>query len=140
MTSPAPSAARGRSTRQKQAVERALNELDDFVSAQQLHTHLVESGERISLATVYRALQQQAEAELVDVLRTDDGESVYRRCADDGHHHHLVCRQCWRTVEITAPNVESWAAEVAAQHGFTLPEHTVEVTGLCPQCAALTAS
>ena len=138
-TAPDPRAGRVRATRQKAAVDRALDELEDFVSAQELHSHLKDAGERVSLATVYRTLQQQLEDGTVDVLRREDGESVYRRCAAQGHHHHLVCRSCGATVELTAPPVERWAAAVAAVHGFTATDHTVEITGLCAACTAAAA-
>ena len=46
------------------------------------------------------------EDERVDMLRVDDGEARYRLCASDDHHHHLVCRECGRTVEIEGPAVE----------------------------------
>ena len=85
---PSPRAARPRATRQKAAVDRALDRIPDFVSAQELHARLQDQGERVSLATVYRTLQQQLDDGLVDMLRRDDGESVYRRCEDEGHHHH----------------------------------------------------
>ena len=64
------------------------------------------------------------------------GESVYRRCATDDHHHHLVCRQCGKAVEIAGPAVETWAQRVAAEHGFTDLSHTVEIFGLCRDCGA----
>jgi len=70
----------------------------------------------------------------VDVLRTDDGESMYRRCSS-GHHHHLVCRECGRAVEVAGPAVEKWADQVAAAHGFTDVTHTVEIFGRCPECS-----
>jgi Fur family ferric uptake transcriptional regulator len=69
----------------------------------------------------------------VDILRTDEGEAVYRRCSRR-HHHHLVCRGCGRTVEIDGPAVERWADTVAAEHGFTQVEHTLEVFGVCSAC------
>lgn len=132
---PGPRPGRPRATRQKAAVDRALDRIPDFVSAQELHARLQEDGERISLATVYRTLQQQHQDGLVDALRREDGESVYRRCEAEGHHHHLVCRVCWSTVEVTNPPVEAWAAAVAAEHGFVDAQHTVEITGVCAQCA-----
>ena len=70
----------------------------------------------------------------VDVLRTAEGESVYRRCRSDDHHHHLVCRTCGRTVELPGDEVESWAANVAQAHGFSDTTHTVEVFGVCASC------
>jgi Fur family ferric uptake transcriptional regulator len=52
----------------------------------------------------------------------------------DAHHHHLVCRACGATVEVTGPAVETWAEQVAAEHGFRDVSHTVEVFGTCPAC------
>jgi Fur family ferric uptake transcriptional regulator len=92
-------------------------------------------GESVGLATVYRNLQAMAQAEQVDVLVTDDGESIYRRCEQEAHHHHLVCRQCGRTVEFQAPRVEDWTRKIAADHGFVDVHHTMEIFGLCPEHA-----
>lgn len=122
-----------RSTRQRSAVSAALDECEEFLSAQELHSLLRSRGETIGLTTVYRALQTMADADEVDVLRQADGEAVYRRCST-GHHHHLVCRTCGATVEVEGPTVERWAEQVAAEHGFHEVEHTVEVFGTCGGC------
>ncbi|WP_460466642.1 Fur family transcriptional regulator [Calidifontibacter terrae] len=127
--------ANRRPTKQRAAVSELLGSLDDFVTAQELHTKLTEVGQKIGLATVYRTLQALAADGAVDVLRTEDGESAYRRCASDRHHHHLVCRACGRTVEVEGPTVEKWAAAVSSDHGFTEVEHTIEIFGRCADCA-----
>lgn len=127
---------RGRSTRQKRAVWAALNSLEDFVSAQDLHRILTDRGEKVSLATVYRVLQSHQEDGWLDVLRPDDGEAIYRLCERQEHHHHLVCRSCGLTVEFEAPDVENWAAGLAEEHGFTDVRHTLEIFGLCASCSA----
>ena len=123
-----------RVTRQRTAVAEALIALDDFRSAQQLHEYLRAHGDSIGLATVYRTLQSLAEAHQVDVIRTGEGESLYRRCERREHHHHLVCRSCGATVEIDGPSVESWASRVGAAHGFSDIEHTIELFGTCEAC------
>ncbi|NUP74958.1 MAG: transcriptional repressor, partial [Sinomonas sp.] len=82
-----------RVTKQKVAVSEALDDLDDFVSTQDLHRILQDRGASVSLATTYRIVQAMAEDGLLDVLRADDGEARYRRCDPHGHHHHLVCRR-----------------------------------------------
>lgn len=125
-----------RRTRQRAAIDEVLDEIDDFTSAQQLYSMLRERGSRIGLATVYRTLQTLAEDGRVDVLRTDSGEAVYRRCGINDHHHHLVCRSCGAAVEIARPAVESWTSQVAREHGYVNVTHTVEIFGLCPRCAA----
>lgn len=123
-----------RPTRQRTAVAAALASLDGFTSAQALHEALRSRGESVGLTTVYRHLQALADAGEVDALRTVDGETVYRRCAGDEHHHHVVCRSCGATVEVSGPEVEAWASAVAAQHGYTDVSHTLEVFGTCPAC------
>ncbi|MFI9118637.1 Fur family transcriptional regulator [Streptomyces bikiniensis] len=126
---------RGRSTRQRAAVSAALNEVDEFRSAQELHDMLKHRGDSVGLTTVYRTLQSLADAGEVDALRTSDGETVYRRCSTGDHHHHLVCRLCGKAVEVEGPMVEQWAEAIAAEHGFVNVAHTVEIFGTCAECA-----
>ncbi len=133
MTSTDPSSPRSeRPTRQRRAVATALESFDDFRSAQDIHELLRRNGQNVGLSTVYRTLQALADRGEVDVLRTD-GEAVYRKCGTR-HHHHLVCRSCGRTVEVTGPAVERWADAVARRHGFRDVEHTLEVFGICGGC------
>ncbi|MET8575145.1 transcriptional repressor [Streptomyces sp. NPDC005012] len=136
MTSTAGSPVRGRSTRQRAAVAQALDEVNGFRSAQELHDMLRHRGDSVGLTTVYRTLQSLADAGEVDVLRTSEGESVYRRCSSEEHHHHLVCRSCGKAVEVEGPAVERWADAIAAEHGFVDVDHTVEIFGTCAGCAA----
>jgi Fur family ferric uptake transcriptional regulator len=124
-----------RPTRQQQAVADLLAQTEDFASAQEVHARLRDAGESVGLATVYRTLQALAEAGELDVLRTDEGEAVYRAC-EPGHHHHLVCRRCGRAVEVEGPAVEAWARRVAGEHGYSDITHTLEIFGTCSRCAA----
>jgi Fur family ferric uptake transcriptional regulator len=130
---------KGRSTRQRAAVAAALAQVDEFRSAQDLHDILKHQGDSVGLTTVYRTLQSLADAGEVDVLRTHDGEAVYRRCSTGDHHHHLVCRVCGKAVEVEGPAVEKWADSVAASHGFVDVDHTVEIFGTCAECHASAA-
>ena len=74
------------------------------------------------------------------VLQSPEGESLYRACSTNEHHHHLICRNCGLTVEIEADAVERWAKDVAAQNGFTEAAHVVDVFGLCAACTATSAA
>ncbi|MGJ9414392.1 Fur family transcriptional regulator [Aeromicrobium sp. CF4.19] len=122
-----------RNTRQRRAVRSILDELEAFVSAQEIHDKLLHRGEKVGLSTVYRNLQALVDAAEVDALRSDDGEVLYRACSA-GHHHHLVCRTCGRTVEVEGPTVERWADMMAQEHGFTDVAHTLEIFGVCRTC------
>jgi Fur family transcriptional regulator, ferric uptake regulator len=125
-----------RSTKQRTAIAALLTNVDEFRSAQELHDELRRRGEGIGLTTVYRTLQSMAAAGQVDSLRNDNGEALYRRCSQVHHHHHLVCRQCGATVEVAGTEVESWATETAAAHGFSDVSHTIEIFGVCAACTA----
>jgi Fur family ferric uptake transcriptional regulator len=122
-----------RTTARRDAVREVLARSEGFRSAQDIYADLRADGSKIGLTTVYRALQAMSEAGQVDVLRTDEGEALYRRCSTS-HHHHLVCRSCGRTVEVEGPAVERWAGMVAGRHGFTDVSHTLEIFGTCSGC------
>ena len=122
-----------RRTRQRTAVDSILAGRSDFRTAQEIHDDLRQAGERVGLTTVYRTLQAMAEAGELDALRNADGETAYRRCSS-GHHHHLVCRNCGRTVEVSGRAVEKWANAVAAEHGFRDVSHDLEIFGTCDNC------
>ncbi|MFM8254264.1 MAG: Fur family transcriptional regulator [Actinomycetota bacterium] len=110
-----------------------LERVGGFASAQELYQMLRRDGDGIGLTTVYRALQSLLDDKIVDVLRREDGEALYRLCGE-AHHHHLVCRSCGSTVEIEGSSVEKWAEAVAQEHRFREVGHTVELFGLCSKC------
>jgi Fur family transcriptional regulator, ferric uptake regulator len=125
-----------RSTRQKRALAAVLEASDGFRSAQELRAELQALGENIALTTVYNQVRALAEAGELDALRSDDGETRYRRCVTGAHHHHLVCRYCGSAIEVEGPQVERWATKIGDEHGFLDVTHTVEITGTCPDCAS----
>jgi Fur family ferric uptake transcriptional regulator len=123
-----------RMTRQRRAVAAAVDDLETFSSAQAVHDILKAQGDAVGLSTVYRNLQTLADVGEVDSLRNADGEVLYRKCGTT-HHHHLVCRQCGRTVEVSGPSVEQWTQRTADEHGFSDVTHSLEIFGLCSACA-----
>ena len=120
-----------RNTRQRTAVVSVLRDMDYFASAKKIHEELTRRDYKVGLTTVYRTLQSLSDIDAVDVLHMSSGESLYRACATETHHHHLVCTECGRTVEIDGGPVERWAREVAHKHGFTLRSPS---PGTPPRC------
>jgi len=110
-----------------------LERTGGFASAQELHQILRREGDGIGLTTVYRALQSLVDDKIVDLLRREDGEAIYRLCGDN-HRHHLVCKSCGDTVEIEGGAIEKWAKSVAEEHGFREVGHSAEIYGLCKKC------
>ena len=121
-------------TRAQRAVLAALGADAAFLSAQEIHARLRNGSERVGLTSVYRALQVLADDGAVDVVRTAGGELTYRRCETAHHHHHIVCTSCGATVEVEAPALEAWVAEVARSNGYDVSAHTLEITGTCRRC------
>ncbi len=83
-----------------------LERAGGFASAQEVYKLMQREGEKIGLTTVYRSLQSLVNDKIVDVLRRDDGEAIYRLCGET-HHHHLVCKNCGETVEIEGGAIEN---------------------------------
>ncbi|MCI1915408.1 MAG: transcriptional repressor [Bifidobacteriaceae bacterium] len=121
-------------TRQRAMIVELLKDHDEFDTAQHIHEMLAENGSKVGIATVYRNLQAMAAGGEVDVLHID-GEALYRACDAQEHHHHIVCRECGKTVEIEIPGFEQWIRTHANRHGYTDIHHTVEIFGLCPECS-----
>ena len=123
-------------TKAQRAVLAVLDSAGRFMSAQDIHVRLRQDGSTVGLTSVYRALQFLADAGSLDVLRTGSGETTFRRCDSDEHHHHLVCRICGATVEVEAPGLERWLAGVGRAHEFAVEGHTLEVVGVCRRCTS----
>ena len=123
-----------RNTWQKTAVLEQLSNTDEFVSAQELHQKISQSGKKLGLTTVYRALTEMVEQGMADSLSISDGEMRYRICTPE-HHHHLICRVCGKTVEFDMPGFAELALQVAKANGFTELSHEIELFGVCKDCS-----
>ncbi len=124
-----------RATPQRVAVLEVLAEETDDATAQEIHDRLRERGRAVGLATVYRAVAALSEHGVIDTLAHRPGESCYRLCSGE-HHHHLVCTSCHRVVELGECELEEWLAGLARRHGFVATEHRLDVAGLCGDCRA----
>jgi Fur family ferric uptake transcriptional regulator len=112
----------------------ALRARAGFVSAQELHTGLLSAGSPVGLTTIYRRLPELARDGLVDVVRDERGERLYRLRPGDEHCHYLFCRACGRSVAVESGPVEHWAAAVGPSAGFQDVDHVLELHGLCDRC------
>lgn len=123
-----------RNTRQRSELLALLESVDEFLTAQEIHTLLMERGGGVGLATVYRNLAKLVDQREIDTTTTSAGEIRYRSCSKT-HHHHITCERCGKTVEIDLPDIETICASAARRHGFTSVQHTVEIVGVCKACA-----
>lgn len=104
------------------------NSADRHLKAEDIYKMLLDSGEEIALATVYRVLTQFETAGLVTRNHFDGGHAVFE--IDDGEHHdHLVDISTGRVVEFYDEIIEQRQKEIAASYGFTITEHTMVLYG-----------
>lgn len=100
------------------------------VSAEDVYKMLLDKGEEIGLATVYRVLTQFESAGLVCRHHFEGGQSVFE-LNRGGHHDHLVCVRCGKVVEFMDEVIEARQRAIAEQHGFTIEEHALVIYGVC---------
>lgn len=107
------------------------------VSAQELHEELGRRGRTVGIASVYRALDQLDELQLVHRVDLGDGVTRYEPARPDGeHHHHAVCDDCGRVDRFSDGELELRLATVAGGLGYALAEHDVVLHGSCADCRA----
>ena len=101
---------------------------DRHLKAEDVYRTLLDSGEEIALATVYRVLTQFESAGLVTRHHFDGGHAVFE--INDGEHHdHLVDISSGRVVEFYDEIIEQRQKQIAAKHNFTITEHTMVLYG-----------
>lgn len=104
------------------------------LSAEDIYKWLLEMGEDVGLATVYRVLTQFESAGLVIRHRFGEEHSVFE--LDNGHHHdHLVCIKCERVVEFVDDVIEKRQKKIASERNFRMTDHSLYIYGVCDRCA-----
>ncbi|HHX6185151.1 TPA: ferric iron uptake transcriptional regulator [Legionella pneumophila] len=103
------------------------------LSAEAVYKALLESGEDIGLATVYRVLTQFEAAGLVSRHNFEGGHSVFELSQGE-HHDHLVCVKCGRVEEFVDEIIEQRQKAIAERAHFKMTDHALNIYGICPQC------
>lgn len=105
------------------------------LSAEDVYRRLLDSGEDIGLATVYRVLTQFESAGLVVRHHFEGNQSVFE-LDEQGHHDHIVCIECGSIEEFIDPVIEGRQKIVAEEMGFAMRDHSLIIYGVCPNCRA----
>lgn len=84
--------------------------------------------------TAYRAVAALCAAKEIEAVGERSGATLYARCREAHHHHHIVCDRCGMTATADCP-VDTALSGAAARSGFVITRHQVTLYGLCPQCA-----
>ncbi len=103
---------------------------DRHMTAEDVYKSLLERGEEIGLATVYRVLTQFVNAGLAEKHHFEGGQAIFE--LDRGSHHdHIVCVQCGRVEEFVDATIEQCQNDIARKHSFKITDHSLIIYGDC---------
>lgn len=103
------------------------------LSAEDVYKALLEAGEDIGLATVYRVLTQFETAGLVTRHHFEGGHSVFELSQGD-HHDHILCVKCGRVDEFVDEVIEERQKQIADKAGYEMTDHSLYIYGVCEKC------
>lgn len=103
------------------------------MSAEDVYKVLLETGEDVGLATVYRVLTQFESAGLVSRHNFEGGHAIFE--LNEGRHHdHILCVRCGRLDEFVDETIEQRQRAIAREHGFAMTDHSLTIYGICEEC------
>ncbi len=103
------------------------------MSAEDVYKALLESGEDVGLATVYRVLTQFEQAGIINRHHFEGAQSVFE--LDQGKHHdHILCVRCGRVDEFVDPTIEERQKAIAEKFGYAITDHSLYIYGVCKAC------
>ena len=94
------------------------------LSAEDVYKVLLDHGEEVGLATVYRVLTQFEAAGLVMRHNFDSGHSVFELNSGT-HHDHMVHLDTGEIIEFQNEEIEDIQKKIAKKHGYELVEHSL---------------
>jgi Fur family transcriptional regulator, ferric uptake regulator len=127
-----------RASAPRAAVVGALAELGCSVTAKEISDHLVEGGQDVGLASIYRALELLERLRLARRVDAGEGVARYEPVEPDGaHHHHLVCDRCGEVAAFEDVELEQAIARLARRVPYAVDAHDVTLRGACPACSSV---
>ncbi|MEE9383350.1 MAG: transcriptional repressor [Nannocystaceae bacterium] len=126
-----------KSTRQRDVIARVFFAARDHVGIEDLLALSRAENPKIGYATVYRTLKLLAECGLAAVRRFGDDQTLYEVAGTTAHHDHLICVECQHVLEFENTEIEALQEKVAANFGFSLVRHRLELYGLCSKARGI---
>ena len=105
-------------------------------SAEDVYKILLESGEDVGMATVYRVLTQFETAGIVNRHHFETGVSVFE-LNRGGHHDHILCVRCGKVSEFLDEIIEQRQREIAEEAGYEMTDHALYIYGVCKECRVI---
>lgn len=116
-----------------QILEKSVNH---HLSAESIYKILIEMGEDVGLATVYRVLTQFEMAGIIEKHNFAGGHAIFELSQDE-HHDHLVCLKCGKVEEFLDEIIEQRQEKIAKKANFKMTDHALNIYGICQNCVLL---
>lgn len=107
------------------------------LSSEEIYDIVRVSSPDIGLATVYRTVQLLVDMDVLSKLNLDDGFVRYELCdhtEDQHNHHHLICSECGKIIEVREDLLESLEQEIEKKYAFLIKDHKLKFFGICETC------
>lgn len=126
-----------RLTRERAIIVDEVFASHEHFDAEQLVGRLVQrtDGSRVSRSTVYRALAELEKAGLLRKVARSNDREIYEHDYGYPQHDHLICKKCGELTEFQNPELKEILQQVAADYGFRMEGHRLEVSGICANCS-----
>jgi Fur family transcriptional regulator, ferric uptake regulator len=123
-----------RMTGQREVILNEFLRTEGHQSAEDLTVAVKRRDRTIGHATVYRNLRIFVDSGIAREVGFGDGVTRYEHKVGHGHHDHLTCRRCGKTIEVISPEIEELQEKLAQDHDFLITGHVMNIYGLCAQC------
>lgn len=122
-------------TPRRQEVMSCLGDEESYLSADEVWSRIKPRLGSIGLPTVYRILDELAEAGVVTRIFLSDRKQYYFLCANQGHHHHFVCDSCRRVEDVAHCGLDGVSRDIAKRSGGRVTSHILQINGICGSCS-----
>lgn len=123
-----------RLTPQRHAVLKVIAGSHDHLTPAEIHERVRQDYPAIGLVTVYRLINLLSDLKLICRVNLNGESQSYLMRRPTGHHHHLICSQCGRTVDFTGCDMVDLEARLSRETGYVIEGHLLEMHGRCPAC------
>ncbi|MCG8401945.1 MAG: transcriptional repressor [Firmicutes bacterium] len=123
--------------KREQVLKVLLENKDKHLSAEEVYNLVKLRAPDVGLATVYRTLELFSNFDIIHSMDFGDGRKRYEFSSQsmDGHrHHHLICIDCGRIIEVTEDLLEELEARVTNRYNFVISDHELKIFGWCREC------
>ncbi len=121
-------------TRQRKIIAQKIFSMRKHFTAEELYT-MLRKKHHVSRATIYRTLDVLASMGFVEVHDFGQGRRYYESITGKESHCHFICTGCMKIIEFPSDEVEAIINRMAKEHGFTVTRYSINVYGLCEDCA-----